>query len=200
MGTGDPGPEPLTRAWASRTRNRRSVVHLRGVSRRFGTVNALARPRLVGARGTHHRAARPERRRQDDGHPHDHRGALTHDGDGPRVRPRPLRPTARRCGAAAASCRPSRRCTTASRAATTSPTPRSCTASAAARRSANKIHAAATSVRHRARPRPAGRRLLDRHEDPPRAGPLGAARAGAPALRRADLGPRPRVEPSPSSR
>ena len=42
-------------------------------------------------------------------------------------------------------------------------------------------------------------RLLDRHEDPPRAGPLGPARPGAAAVRRADLGPRPRVVATPCS-
>ncbi|MEI2652364.1 MAG: ATP-binding cassette domain-containing protein [Microthrixaceae bacterium] len=56
-----------------------------------------------------------------------------------------------------------------------------------------KIVAAAERLRHRRCPRPPGRRLLDRHEDPPRPGPIDAPRSRPPALRRAHLGPRPRV-------
>ena len=41
----------------------------------------------------------------------------------------------------------------------------------------------------------AGRRLLDRHEDPPGPRPVGAARPRPAAVRRADVGPRPRVVP-----
>ena len=150
------------------------------------------------ARGRHHGAPRPQRGRQDHGHPHDHR------------RPRPRRRA--RCGCSA-SIPPSRRGGARRRCGVVSAKPAlydrlsgwdnlrySAELYGLGRGPPSTPHPRGRRpLRHRRRARPAGRRLLDRHEDPPGAGPLGAARSRPAALRRADVGPRSRVVATPCS-
>ena len=114
---------------------------------------------------------------------------------GAHLRPRPRPSTARRSGAAAASCRPSPPSTTGSSGCDNLALLAPSSTAWAATPTSTPIRDAADRFGIDARPRPAGRRLLDRHEDPPGAGPVGAARARPAAVRRADVGPRPRVVP-----
>ena len=96
------------------------VVEVRDVSKAFGRVPALSHLTILAPEGPHHRAARPERRRQDDRHPGDHRRARrpTAGTSAPSGSTRTA--SARTCAVDAASSRPSRRSTTGCRAGTTS--------------------------------------------------------------------------------
>ena len=117
--------------------------------------------------GQDHRAARPERRRQDHRHPDDHRRLRARRRPRAGVRPRPRGRRRRRAARAAASCRPSRRSTTACRGSTTSATRPSSTASGRGAAVDARIQRGGRPLRHRRGARRPGRRLLHRHEDPP---------------------------------
>ena len=162
-------------------------------SKTFGANRALDDLRPVGARAAQITVLLgPERRRQDHRDPHDHRRLRPRRGHRAHVRARPGRrrrggpPPLRRGVGQAGALRPPRR---------------ACDNLALLRRALrprpadvdDRIARGGRPLRHRRGPRPAGRRLLDRHEDPAGPGPLGAARPRAAALRRADLRPRPRV-------
>ena len=156
-------------------------------------VRRRARPdpaRPDRSRGRDHRSARAQRRRQDHGHPHDHRRPRPRPGHGAHLRPRPhhrrrggappLRRGLRQAGALRPPVGP-RQPRVRGRAVRAGP-PR--------RRPHRRCR---RPVRHRRGPRPEGRRVLDRHEDPPGAGPLRAPRPRTAALRRAHLRPGSRV-------
>ena len=162
-------------------------------ARSFGHNAALLDLYLRVPAAAHHGAARPQRRRQDHRDPHDHRRArpptparcrvfgLDPAVDGEEVR--------RRCGVV--SAKPA----LYDRLSGWDNLLYSAELYGLGRgdERGDQIQAAAGRFGIDHALDTAGRRLLDRHEDAPRAGPLGAARARAAAVRRADLGPRPRV-------
>ena len=164
----------------------------RRVSRSFGEVPALADLDLTAAHGRDHRAARPQRGRQDHRHPGDHRRPHPRRGHGARLRARP----GRRRGAGAPTLRRRVGEARALRPALGSGQPRVRGRAVRAGPPRRRPHRGRRrALRHRRGARPEGRRLLDRHEDPPGPGPVGAARPRAAAVRRAHLRARPRVVP-----
>ena len=143
-----PDRVPLGHLDTGENDQRELVVELRGVVEVVQRQPGAVEPGPPRAQGPHHGAARPERCRQDHGHPLHHRRARARRGPRAHVRLGPRHATASRCASGAGSCRPSRRSTTVSPAGTTCSTRPSSTDSAATppTRSARPPAASASST------------------------------------------------------